>query len=210
MPPLHSIPESIASSLLSAPAARLAAIAFVLAAAAVHAAPDIAPLRAGQPLPALDGTFLSGRRAALPAASAGKVALVMMGFTYQSRFPVEAWGGWFRTLTAGNSGVTSFEVPMIGGLAKLGKWFIDSGMRKGTPADLYENVITVYSGSGDWKARLGVSSANEDAAFLLLLDRQGVVRWIHHGPFDQASARQLTGVLESLGVEAAAGVVTNR
>ena len=124
--------------MLSASAARGAAFALVLVAATVQAATTPEPLRVGQALPRLDGEFLTGRQAALPAASSGKVALVMIGFTYQSRFPVEAWGGWFRKATAGNPAVTSFEVPMIGGLAKLGKWFIDSGMRKGTPAELHE------------------------------------------------------------------------
>jgi len=209
--PLPSIPESPVSWALSTLTARLAAVALVVAAATVvHAASDPVPLRVGQRFPLLDGAFLSGRKAALPTASEGKVALVMMGFTYESRYPVEAWGGWFRKLTAGNPEVTSFEVPMIGGLAKLGKWFIDSGMRKATPPELHENVITVYSGSGDWKKRLGVSPANENDAFLLLLDRQGTVRWTHHGAFDKARADELARVMDSLGAGAATAAVSDR
>ena len=48
-------------------------------------------LRVGDPLPELKGQLLTGRDAALPQASAGNVTLLAMGFTYQSRFPVEAW-----------------------------------------------------------------------------------------------------------------------
>jgi hypothetical protein len=72
---------------------------------------------------------------------------------------------------------------MIGGLARLGKWFIDSGMRKGTPKRDHENVITVYGGTDAWKQRLGFQSP--DAAYLLLLDQRGMVRWRHSGQFDQ-------------------------
>ena len=43
--------------------------------------------------------------------------------------------------------MTFFEIPMIGGLARMGKWFIDSGMRRGTPKADHENVITVYGGT---------------------------------------------------------------
>jgi hypothetical protein len=162
-----------------------------------HAASEIAPLRVGDALPRLEGTFLTGRAAVLPAASSGKVTFIMVGFTYASRFPVETWGEWFRK-TAGTRGdVTFFEVPMIGGLARLGRWFIDSGMRKGTPAALHDNVITVYSKAGDWKKRLGVSPANEDDAFLILADEAGVVRWLYHGKFDEAPAEDLKRLLAS-------------
>jgi len=165
--------------------------------ASLHAASDIAPLRLGNALPRLEGEFLTGRAAVLPAASSGKMTLIMMGFTYASRFPVETWGEWFRKTTGTRSDVTFFEVPMIGGLAKLGRWFIDSGMRNGTPAALHENVITVYSKSGDWKKRLGVSPANDDDAFLILIDKDAVVRWLYHGKFDEARAEELKSLLAS-------------
>ncbi len=67
---------------------------------------------------------------------------------------------------------------MIGGMAKMGKWFIDSGMRKGTPKELQENVITVYGGVDPWKKRLGFEN-NRDA-HLVLVDKAGVVQWVHH------------------------------
>lgn len=197
---LFSFSESLSAWVFSPSAGRVVAVALVMAAVAVHAEAAPEPLRVGQTLPPFEGEFLTGRTAALPSASAGKVTLILMGFTYASRFPVEAWGGWFRNITGMNPSVTSFEVPMIGGLAKLGKWFIDSGMRKGTPAELHENVMTVYSGAGDWKQRMGTSSANENDAFLILLDQQGTVRWLHHGAFEAARADELKRVLASLGV----------
>ena len=87
------------------------------------------PLRVGDRFPALKGQFLTGRDAVLPQASSGQVALVAIGFTYKSRFPVEAWADWYRTAFGSRTDVTFFEVPMIGGLGKLGRWFIDRGMR---------------------------------------------------------------------------------
>jgi len=95
---------------------------------------------------------------------------------------VEAWVGRFRKDFGDKPEVTFYEVPMIGGMARLGKWFIDSGMRKGTPKKDQENVITVYGGTDPWKHRLGFQSPN--AAYLLLLDQHGMVRWRHSGEFD--------------------------
>lgn len=55
------------------------------------------------------------------------------------------------TAIGSRTDVTFFEVPMIGGLATLGRWFIDRGMRSGTPVELHDRVITVDTGTGDWK-----------------------------------------------------------
>ena len=94
--------------------------------------------------------------------------------------------------------VTFFEVPMIGGLGTLGRWFIDRGMRKGTPIELHDHVITVYGGTADWKQRLAFLPAYEDDAYLVVLDREGVVRWLHHGGFDTSRADELKALLASL------------
>jgi len=169
-----------------------------MSASTLRADPAPAPLRVGDRLPLLKGHLLTGREAALPQAAAGKVALVAMGFTYKSRVPVEAWANWYQATIGPTTDVTLFEVPMIGGLATLGRWFIDSGMRRGTPAELHDRVLTIYGGVGEWKKRLLHSSEHEDDASLIVLDREGVVRWLHHGGFDPSRADELRAVLTSL------------
>jgi hypothetical protein len=124
------------------------------------------------------------------------VALLALGFTYDSRFAVEAWIGRFRKDFGDKPQVTFYEVPMIGGMARLGKWFIDSGMRRGTPEDDHERVITVYGGTDPWKQRLGFQSP--DAAYLILLDQSGVVRWRHGGPFDEGAYSKLSKSVSDL------------
>ncbi len=170
----------------------------VMSMTTLQADPIPESLRVGGRLPVLKGQFLSGRDAELPLASSGKVTLVAMGFTYKSRFPVEAWGSWYRATIGSRTDVTFFEVPMIGGAATLGRWFIDRGMRSGTPAELHEHVITVYGGTGDWKKRVAYSAEREDDAYLIVLDKDGVVQWLHHGGFEQARADELQALLTSL------------
>lgn len=156
------------------------------------------PLRVGDPMPALTGEFLTGRAASLPAAASGKVALVMLGFTYDSRFAVERWGAWFGKTFAGRPGVTYFEAPMLGGAARLGRFFIDRGMRKNTPVSRHENVITVYGNTSTWKARLGVADATEGHAWMILIDQAGVIRWMHHGDYGDAAADELRAAVTAL------------
>jgi hypothetical protein len=153
----------------------------------------VAPLAVGDPFPRLEAEFLTGRKAVLPDAAAGKSALVMMGFTYDSRFDVEKWAEHVRREFSENGTVTFFEVPVIGGMGRMAKWFIDSGMRKGTPRELHENVITVYGGVDRGRTVMGFSKAHEDAAYLALLGPDGRVQWMHRGGFsDEAMAAPKT------------------
>ena len=78
----------------------------------------------------------------------------------------------------------------------MGKWFIDSGMRRGTPKADHENVITVYGGTAPWKQRLAVKA--EDSAYLVIVDQKGKVAWRHAGPFDEASYQDLAAQVRKL------------
>jgi hypothetical protein len=153
------------------------------------------PLAVGDVFPRLEAEFLTGRKAVLPDAAAGKSAVVMMGFTYDSRFDVEKWAEHVRREFRENGTVTFYEVPVIGGLGRMGKWFIDSGMRKGTPKELHENVITVYGGVDRWKKAMGFSKTQEDAAYLALLGPDGRVRWMHRGGFSEEAMTALKAAI---------------
>ena len=142
-----------------------------------------AALTVGTPMPKMEGENLSGRKAVLPDAAKGKVTLVAMGFSYESRRPVDAWTKRFRRDFGQNPETAFFEVPVISGMARLAKLFIESGMRRGTAKEDHDKVITVYGGASDWKEWLAVEDT--DVAYLLLLDREGRVRWRHAGIFDE-------------------------
>lgn len=159
-------------------------LGIILAATAQPAAQSrpLAPLAVGDRFPRLEGEFLTGRQAILPDAASGKYALVLLGFTYDSRFVVEQWAEHVRPEFA-KKDRTFFEVPVLGGLARLGKWFIDSGMRSGTPKELHEHVITLWGEVDRWKTVMKFSDAAPNDAYLALFDPTGRVLWLHHGPY---------------------------
>ncbi|MCA2968221.1 MAG: hypothetical protein INH43_06880 [Acidobacteriaceae bacterium] len=156
----------------------------------------LAAIEIGEKLPPLKGEFLNGRDAQLPEVAAGKVAFVAMGFTYKSRFAVEDFAKRFRADFGKERRATFFEVPVIGGMAVMGKWFIDSGMRRGTPKEDHEHVITVYGGAGEWKRRMGYQA--EAAAYLFVLDPHGKVAWKYTGPFTEGAYRDLAAQMKKL------------
>ena len=161
-----------------------------------YAATSVAEMAVGDPLPKLRGEFLTGRTADLPQAASGHVALLLLGFTYDSRFAVEAWATRFREQFKTEPRVTFYEIPMIGGLARMGKWFIDGGMRRGTQKQDYEHVITVYGGTDPWKQRVGFRDPK--AAYLILLDASGRVAWRHTGMVDEQAYRALSSEVSRL------------
>lgn len=179
--------------------ARLAALCVLAGAALSAQSKPLTPLKVGDPFPRLEGEFLSGRKAILPEASAGKTALVLMGFTYQSRFVVEAWAEPVRKALATRESATFFEVPVLGGMARLGKWFIDSGMRRGTPKALHENVITVWGGVDRWKALMHFSEAAKDDAYLVLIGKDGKVRWLYRGPYSAEALDAMLAAMATVG-----------
>ncbi len=98
---------------------RILCVALVAAMASLSS--TASELTAGENMPELRGEYLSGRKAILPKDASGRVALLLFGFTYQSRFAVEAWTKRFRGDFEKNPQVTFYEIPMIGGMAPLGK-----------------------------------------------------------------------------------------
>ncbi len=150
----------------------------------------------GDTLPPLRGEFLTGRPALLPQAASGKVALLLLGFTYDSRFEVEAWAKEFRHDFEKNPKVTFYEIPMIGGMARIGKWFIDNGMRRGTPKTDQGNVMTVYGGTDPWKQWVGFSDAK--AAYPILIDPSGKVAWQCSDGFGEEPYKALSSQVSRL------------
>ena len=154
------------------------------------------PLEHGVMLPAVHGELLSGREADLPALAHGHVTLVAFGFTRGSSKAVEAFGGRFKAAFGADTTYDWLEVPLMGGMARIAKPLITGAMRGGTPEADRRHVMTAWGVAGDWKPRLEYEDG--DWAYLVLLDRDGHVRWRGKGDFSiplwqdlEASARAL-------------------
>lgn len=168
----------------------------------MRAGADPEPLEPGAPLPQLPGELLTGAAAVLPDAARGRTALLILGFTYDSRVFVDAWAKRFREAYAGDSTVTFYEIPMMGGMARLAKPFIDRGMRNGTPPELHGNVMTVWGASDEWKSRVEFRSPED--AYVILIDRNGRVAWRRAGPCEATAWERLQMEMATLGHGSAA------
>lgn len=172
-------------------------VALVMALLATSLARASEPMLAiGAALPPLKGTDLAGREVVLPAAAHGRVGILMFGFSYGSRTAVESWAHHVQGRWAADPRVAWYQLPMVGGLARLAKPFITGGMRKETPEAYRGNSVVVFGGTGPWKERLGVD--DDRAAYLVVTDRNGRVQWRHAGDFGPAGAEALDRAVADL------------
>ena len=157
----------------------------------------VGTLKIGAPLPPLAGRNLAGEQVTVLDAAQGRVTLLALGFSYDSRHAVDAWADRFRGEFHADSRVTCLELPMMSGVgARMGKPFIERGMRSGTPKALYRNVVVVWSGVGDWKERLHVRDSK--LAYLMLLDRNGRLVWSGTGARDVKGYERLSARVRAL------------
>lgn len=148
----------------------------------------------GSALPSLGGTTLGGKRIALPDDVRGKVVFLVMGFAYEARFDVEDWTRAFKERFGEEPDVIFFEMPIIGGVYRLFAPMIDAGMRRGTPPEMYDHVVTVYAPREPIREALGAAPYSD--TWVYLLDRDGKVLFQYGGPFDPQRFEEVAALTE--------------
>ena len=154
-----------------------------------------APLPLGAVLPAIRGELLDGRACELPAAVKGKVTLVVLGFTRGSSEDVKAWGARFKAAYGADTTLTWMKIPVMGGMARVMKGVITGAMRGETPEADRAHLMTVWSGGDEWRRRMGYQQPKP--AYVVLLDREGRVRWRGVGPLDDEKWKLLVEATEA-------------
>lgn len=132
----------------------------------------------------------------VPDSVANRNTLLMLGFTYESRHDVEKWAARFRREFGGDSRIGFYEVPVVGALGRLGRPFIEGGMRRNLGRDMHGRVLMVYRDAGRWKRLAG--HAEPDVGYLLLVGRDGRVAWRGRGPFGESAWGELAGQVRRL------------
>jgi hypothetical protein len=154
--------------------------------------PRPAPL--GRRFPAVAGSSLAGLRVVIPHDLAGAPALLLVAFRRGTQADVDRWQSF-----AGDRlpGLYRLEVPVIPRLIfrPLAGW-IDGGMRAGVPRDLWDGVVTIYEDGAVVGGFLGDRGGL--AAHAVLLDHEGVVRWIEAGGFAAVAGERLVEVRAAL------------
>ncbi len=143
----------------------------------------------GETFPTVTGESLNGNTVEIPLALIGEPSILMVGYIQQTQFDLDRW---ILGLVQAGAKIKILEVPAIP--ASFPSIFlrgtIDNGMRKGIPSEDWGTVVTLY-GSDAWKISKFTGTENPRNGRILLLDKNGVVRWFWDQGYSATRVSQL-------------------
>ena len=148
-------------------------------------------LSLGDTMPEATGQSLEGELIVIPKAFAGEKTLLLFGYVQDSQFDIDRW---LIGLDMTETPVPVYEIPTIQGMApRMFSTFIDNGMRKGIPKELWKGVVTVYE-DGDMIQRF-TGNINPNNARVMLLDAQGKILYFYDRGFSVAALKDVRALV---------------
>ena len=136
-------------------------------------------------IPAVHGMSLTGDRVELPGMLTGKVGVLVVGFSKDSREPVAAWGRRLAGAYKGSPSVLYYEMPMLAEVPRLLRGVVVRSMKKEVPERAQPRFVPITDDEAQWKSLTGYDKGDE--AYILVVDGSGAVRWRGHGAADDGS-----------------------
>jgi hypothetical protein len=133
--------------------------------------------------PRIEGENLLGQKMALPDAAAGHLAVVVIGFTHSSQNQTKAWAARLQ------HEFPTYSIAVLEDAPRLVRGMAVHGMKGGVPEDQRDHFIVVYHNENELKQAAGFDAPND--AYVLLLDKDGAIRWSFHGPVTDAAVDEL-------------------
>ncbi len=156
----------------------------------------LASFAPAQQLPRLQEENLAGQQVVLPDAAAGKIAVLVLGFTHASQNPVEAWAKRALDDFGKHPGFALYQLPVIEAAPRFVRGMITSGMKRGTPDNQRATVVPVIHNEDALKKL--VAYKQQDDAYIVVLDRTGKVVYQTHGAAPDATYAELQAKVQDL------------
>lgn len=139
------------------------------------------------------GESLEGNTVVIPQDFMGQETLLLFGYKQDSQFDIDRW---LIGLDMTQTQVAAYEIPTIQGmLPRMFSGFIDGGMRKGIPKQLWKGVVTVYA-DGD-KVQRFTGNLNPNNARVMLLNKEGTIVYFYDQGFSVEALNEVREALEN-------------
>ncbi len=146
----------------------------------------------GEVFPSVTGESLEGEPVTFPN---GKPCVLLVGYKQKAQFDADRW---LLGLLQLPLDVPVYEVPTIKGLfPRLIGGYIDNGMRGGIPSEDWQVVVTLYGSQAEDVARFTGTEGGNNMR-VLLLDRDGKVRWFHDRGYSARFLLELKGTIDGM------------
>ena len=183
----------------SLPFARWALVACTLA--IVGAAPGLAaspePAEGGT-IPQVQATALDGHTVALPGQLPGRATVLILGFGKRSADATTAWEKPVRLQLAHTPAVGFYDMAMLAEVPGFARGLVLRSVRKQVPDVLKPNFLPLTEKEDEWKRVAGYAPDQPEAAYVMVVDQSGRVRWSTHAAYSPAGFAQLTQAAQHL------------
>ncbi len=156
---------------------------------------------AGPQIPPIDATALDGHTVSLPAALPGRATVLILGFGRHSADATTAWEKPIRSQLAHPPAIGFYDMAMLAAIPSFAHSFALHALRKQVPDVLKPNFLPLFNHEDEWKRAAGYTADQPEAAYLMLVDAKGTIRWSTHEAFSPAGFARLREAAQRLAGE---------
>ncbi len=130
-------------------------------------------------MPAIEGESFAGQHIVLPDAAAGKVAVLVFGFTKASKGPTSAWANKLLAEFGTRPEFVLYQLPVLEDVPRFVRGIVISGIKKGVPEDKRDHFVPILQKEAELKRFVRYNAA--DDAYVVVLSRSGETLAVSHG-----------------------------
>lgn len=146
-------------------------------------------------MPKIEGENFVGQKVLLPDAAAGKLVVLIFGFTKSSKVPTSAWADKLYADLGTRPEFALYQLPVLEDVPRLVRGMVISGIKKGVAENKRDHFVPILEGEAELKKF--VHYHEPDDAYLVVLGRRGDTLTQIHGSPDDANYARLRAELES-------------
>ena len=143
-----------------------------------------------EPFPAIQCEDLRNEKITIPDASKGHPAVFVIGFTHASQTQTKAWTDKLEPE------MHPYSVAVLQDAPRFVRGMAVHGIKSGVHQEARDRFLLVFHGEEELKQAAGFD--RPDDAYVVLVDREGLIRWRFHGPFEEAAFAELKRQLADL------------
>ena len=141
---------------------------------------------------------LDGHTLTLPADLPARATVLILGFGRHSQDATTAWEKRVRMQLAHPPAIGFYDMAMLAEVPGFVRPMVLRSVRKAVPDVLKPNFVPLTEHEDDWKRAAGYDPAQPDAAYVLLVDAHGNVRWSTHENYNDARWQALVTAARQL------------